>query len=561
MSRIRTNTIDRRSLLRLGAGAGLGIAAAPLLAACGGGGAAAEKASAKSADLFPAVTERNIGITPAFAGDAHGVPQGFTNYPAKPVRAVPGTPLKGAKTLSASMETFAPPAPARGKNAAWREIEKRLGTKVDITGVPADDWPAKFSTMVASDSLTDIFMYPETGGVDHKAAFLAAKCADLTPFLAGGAVKKYPNLAAIPRTSWQDGIAGGKLYGIPIARMGNGGAGIYRHDLFQQAGVDSLDQITDMDRFFELCKELTRPKQKQYALMAGATNLVAMSYGAPYAAQVDHQSGKVLFDLETDEFRAAVEMCLKLYKAGCYYPGSLAMGGAQKAQYTDLFKNGKAAYVYDGWPNYLTPSVGYLDSMAAIDKSFDVRPMTALGKDAVAWPDNTSLSVCYVRKADDKRVKEVLELANWAASPFGSQEYTLMNYGVEGVDFTRDSRGGPVLGKQGSQDVAVPWKMLASATPALYSTTHAAGVKYLHEAYGTMIPKLIDWAGATLTSPTWDSKGWGSLYTLKLDGIKDIVSGRKPMSSYEALVKEYLAKGGEQARGEFEEAAQKEKKQ
>ncbi|OON80046.1 extracellular solute-binding protein [Streptomyces tsukubensis] len=555
-----TTPINRRSLLRLGAGAGLGIAAAPLLAACGGGGASAEKASAKSAELFPAVTERNIGIKPDFPGTVQGVPQGFTGYPATPVRSVAGAPLKGAKTITASMETFAPPAPSRGRNAAWREIESRLGTKVDITGVPADDWPAKFSTMVASDNLTDIFMYPETGGVDHKASFLAAKCADLTPFLAGEKVKKYPNLAAIPKSSWQDGMAGGKLYGIPIARMGTGGAGFYRHDLFKKAGVDSLDQVTDMDRFFELCKELTRPKQKQYALMAGATNLVAMSYGAPYAVQLDNRTGKVVFDLETDEFRAAVEMCLKLYKAGCFYPGTLGMTGAQKAQYTDLFKNGKAAYVYDGWPNYLTPSVGYLDSMAAVDKSFDVRPMTPLGKDAVAWPDNTSLSVCYVRKADDKRVDQVLKLADWAASPFGSQEYTLINYGVEGVDFERDDKGGPVLTKQGSQDVTVPWKMLGSATPALYSTAHPNGVKYLHEAYEATIPQLIEWAGATLTSPTWDSKGFGSLYTLKLDGIKDIVSGRTPMSAYDALVKEYLAKGGEAARGEFEEAAQKGKK-
>lgn len=118
------------------------------------------------------------------------------------------------------METFSPPPPSRGKNAACQEIEKLLGGRVDITAVPADDYGTKFSTMVASDSLPDLFMYPESGGVDNKAAFLQAKCADLTPHLAGDAVKDYPNLAAIPKGAWQGAIFGGKLYGIPIARTG-----------------------------------------------------------------------------------------------------------------------------------------------------------------------------------------------------------------------------------------------------------------------------------------------------------------------------------------------------
>ncbi|MFG2884736.1 hypothetical protein ACGFYV_21005 [Streptomyces sp. NPDC048297] len=102
--------------------------------------------------------------------------------------------------------------------------------------------------------------------------------------------------------------------------------------------------------------------------------------------------------------------------------------------YTNLFKNGKAAYVYDGMPAYLTTGSGYVDAMAAIDKTFDVRPMAPVGTDAVAWTDNASLQNCFVTKAGAERVKEILRLADFAASPFGSVEYTLINYGVEGTD-------------------------------------------------------------------------------------------------------------------------------
>ncbi|MFI6896578.1 extracellular solute-binding protein [Streptomyces sp. NPDC050256] len=554
-----SSPINRRALFRMGAGIGLGLAAAPLLAACGDGGTTA-KAEAKSASLLPDTAVRNIGLKPDLAGTAAGVPQGFFSYPAQPLRATKGTPLKGAKPISATMETFSPPPPSRGRNAAWQEIEKLLGGEVNITAVPADDYGTKFSTMVASDSLPDLFMYPEVGGVDNKSGFLRATCADLTPYLAGDKVKDYPNLAAIPKAAWQAAIFGGKLYGIPIARTGTGGAGVYRHDLFEEVGVTSLDQITGLDRFVEVCKELTRPKKDQYAIIAGATTMLAMSAGAPYYWRLDEQTGKFTCDLETPEFRKAVETARLLYKAGCFYPGTLQMSGAQKAQYTDMFKNGKGAYVYDGMPTYLAPGVGYIAAMSAIDKKYDPRPFVPVGNEAIAWMDNVELQNTHVKKASGDRVKQVLALADFAASPFGSQEYTLINYGVEGKDFTRDAKGNPALTKQGTQDVTVPWKFMASAVPAIFSADSEQGVRHVHDAFTRMIPMMEQDPTLQYSSPTWDSKGSGSLYTFKSDALKDIISGRKPMSAYDQLVKDYLAKGGEQARGEFEEAFQKGKK-
>ncbi|WP_328951627.1 extracellular solute-binding protein [Streptomyces sp. NBC_00184] len=554
-----SSPINRRALFRMGAGVGLGLVAAPLLAACGDGGTTA-KAEAKSASLLPDTAVRNIGLKPDLAGTAAGVPQGFFSYPAQPLRATKGTPLKGAKPISATMETFSPPPPSRGRNAAWQEIEKLLGGEVNITAVPADDYGTKFSTMVASDSLPDLFMYPEVGGVDNKSGFLQATCADLTPYLAGDKVKDYPNLAAIPKGAWQAAIFGGKLYGIPITRTGTGGAGFYRHDLFEEIGITSLDQITGLDRFVEACKELTRPKKDQYAIIAGATNVLAMSAGAPYAWRLDATTGKFTTDLETPEFRKAVETARSLYKSGCFYPGTLQMSGAQKAQYTDMFKNGKGAYVYDGMPTYLAPGVGYIAAMKAIDKKYDPRPFVPFGSAPVAWMDNVKLENTHIKKASGDRVKQVLALADFAASPFGSQEYTLINYGVEGKDFTRDAKGNPALTKQGTQDVTVPWKFMASAVPAVFSADSEAGVRHVHDAFSKMIPMMEPDPTLQYSSPTWDSKGYGSLYSFKLDALKDIISGRKPMSAYDRLVKDYLAKGGEQARGEFEDAFQKGKK-
>ncbi|MYW62881.1 extracellular solute-binding protein [Streptomyces sp. SID8379] len=548
--------VNRRTLLRWGAGAGLGVAAAPLLAACGDGGTAA-KAEAKSAKVLPATTLRNIGIEADLPGTAAGVPNAFLKYPATPVRATKGTPLKGAKKITVVTETYAPLPTDRSGNAAWKAVEKLLGAEVDLTAVPADDYPAKFSTMVAGDQLPDIFMYPETGGVDNKAAFLKAKCADLTPFLAGAKVKDYPNLAAIPEYAWKKAVFGGRLFGIPIARNGSGGAGFYRADLFRQAGVTNLDQIDSIERLVELAKDLTNTKKKQYFFTGGSVNLLAMSAGAQHFWKHDPKTGKWTYQLEDEAYRHAIETAAKLYKAGCFYPGTVQMSGAQKAQYTDLFKNGKAAYVYDGMPGYLTTGSGYVDAMAAIDKSFDVRPMVPVGTDAVAWTDNIELENTHIKKAGDARVQEILRLADFAASPFGSVEYTLINYGVEGTDHKRDKNGTPVLTKQGTQDTTVQWSKLASAAPAFFSATQPEAARHVHEAYAKLIPMLIEDPTTGYSSPTWDSKGQGSLYTIHLDGQKDIITGRRPMSDYDAIVKKWRKAGGDQCRAEFEQASAK----
>jgi putative aldouronate transport system substrate-binding protein len=554
-----SNPVNRRSLLRWSAGLGLGAAAAPLLAACGDGGTAA-KAASIGGKVLPTTALRTVGAQPDLPGTAAGVPNAFLKYPTDLRRATTGTPLKGARKITAVTETYAPLPPNRAKNAAWREIEKLLGAQVDFTAVPADDYPAKFSTMVAGDQLPDIFMYPETGGVDNLASFLAAKCADLGPYLSGGKVKDYPNLAAIPEYAWRDAVKGGKLYGIPIARNGSGGAGFYRADLFAKAGVTRLDQIDSVERLVELAKDLSDARKKQYFFTGGSVNLLAMSFGAQHYWKHDTRTGKWTYQLEDEKYRHAVETAAKLYKSGCFYPGTVQMSGAQKAEYTNLFKNGKAAYVYDGMPAYLTTGSGYVDAMAGIDKSFDVRPMTPVGAGAVAWTDNASLENCFVSKAGAARIKEILRLADFAASPFGSVEYTLMNYGVEGVDHRRDAKGTPVLTKQGTQDVTVPWSKLASATPAFFSATHPEAARYVHEAYTRIIPMMIEDPTLGYSSPTWDSKGLGSLYTIHLDGMKDIVAGRRPMSYFDELVKKWRNAGGDTCRAEFEQASQKGKK-
>ncbi|WP_055589626.1 extracellular solute-binding protein [Streptacidiphilus griseoplanus] len=536
--------LSRRGLLRLGAAIGVAAAAGPALTACG---SSTTQAKAHGLEVtLPTYQAISSTLKPDLPGTAAGVPQGFFTYPKQLFRAVQKPPLSG-QTLSIAEMSFLPPPPAREKNAAWRAIEERLGGKIDWTVVAADDWPTKFSTMVAGDALPDMFVYQ--GGVDNLPAFAKAKCADLSPYLSGDKARDYPNLANIPDAIWKQCLIGGKLYGLPIPRSITGGDGFYRADLFARAGVTSLDQIADADAFFELMKEVTRPKDGVYGIMTGFTNIAVKMFGAPYYWQVDHATGKFTADVETEEYRAAIEYVARLNKAGVYYPGS---AGMQKAKYINLFQAGKAAYVYDGLPGYLGPT-GHLATMKKIDPTFDVRPFMAPGRTAVSWPDNVMFAMTLIKQAGEEKVKQALGVANWAASPFGSEEYTLIAYGVEGVDYQRDDKDNPVLNDTGTQDTAVPWKYIAAPPQALFDSGSAQGVRYVHEALSKQIGRVIEDPTVGLYSPTWESSN-GTLLTLRTDTVNDILAGRKPMSAFDDMVKQYRSKGADKARSEFESA-------
>ncbi|WP_433440930.1 extracellular solute-binding protein [Nonomuraea sp. CA-141351] len=543
--------VSRRGFLRLGAAAAAGAAASSVLSACGGGSAApAAKAQGLTIKL-PAYTPLPSALTPDLPGNATGVPEGYFSYPKQLFKAVTKPPMSGG-TVKIAVQTFSPPPPGRGENPAWQEVEKRLGGTADVQAVTSDDWPTKFNTMVAGGTLPDMFTYISTQGVNNLPAFVASQCTDLTALLGGDAVKDYPNLAAIPQVFWKQGIVGGKLYGIPVPRNMVGGLGFYRADMFAEAGVTDLSQISDVDRLFEVLKEVTRPKDNQWGLVTASGGVYGLSifsqlFGAPNGWRLEN--GKLVHAIETEEYKAAVEYVRKLREAGIVSPGSEGFDGLKRK---NEFNAGRAALVYDGLPAYLGPT-GFLQTSKKIDPAADPRPITPIGPATKASLNNVVVSITMLKKSDETRAKELLRVADFFASPFGSEEYTLFNYGVEGTDFKRDDKGNPVLTEQGDRDTTVPWKMIAAPTQALFDSSSQEAVKVMHDAITKMIAVGVEDPTVGLYSPTYENK-YESLFTMRTDRVTSIVAGRAPVSDLDQLVKDWRAQGGDKARAEFEEA-------
>jgi putative aldouronate transport system substrate-binding protein len=542
--------ISRRDVLRLGAVAGGVVATAgitPLLAACTTQASTNvnKQASSVHPDYVPLAT------VPAWLpATAQGVEAGYNNFPANPPDSVKRAPMSGGTANGFCILYLPPPAPMSG-NAAWQAVNKRLGGQLNVNYVSAADYLTKATTLMASDTLPDLLQVATFTNIPNVSPFLQAKCVDLTSELAGAAIRDYPNLANIPTFSWKSCVYNGGIYGVPVPRplMVNP---LYVHqERFDELGVTQMKNADDLLRVF---KELTRPSENQWAFCANKNSafrydVARMVHHVPNIWKVDG-SGHFTRDLETPESKEAVSFWRRAVAAGVVLPGS---EGFTTNQMKDAFKSGKAASCLDGWGNTFAD---YWDSMKAINPAFKLRLMVlpgASGGKQTFWYSSGIFSFTSIPQSSKSRVKELLGVLNFLASPFGTSENLLLNYGVDGVDFHRDSSGNPAATPRGTAEMTVPWKYLAASPGVQYDAPSPDATRYAYEGSKALIPLGISNPAVGLYSNTDSTRGPIILQTFT-DGVSDIIAGRRPVSDYDGLVSAWRSSGGDQIRTEYQKA-------
>ncbi|MBO0882681.1 MAG: hypothetical protein J2P17_20580, partial [Mycobacterium sp.] len=215
--------LSRRTLIRLSAGTVAAVGLPAVLSACRGirlpavGSLTPPPASGQA--QYPTYVPFANAPTPDLAA-TEVVPPAYYTFPTNLVQAVATPPGKG-DDITAFTSTVGPPPQPVEQSAAWQAANKamNLNLKLIIAGNQADQL-ARLSTMVAGGDIPDAFSTGPTLTIARFPEFLAAQCADLTPFLAGDAVKVFPNLANIPSFVWKGPgtVYGGKIYGLPLPR-------------------------------------------------------------------------------------------------------------------------------------------------------------------------------------------------------------------------------------------------------------------------------------------------------------------------------------------------------
>ena len=275
-------------------------------------------------------------------------PPGFTSYPQKIVRSVPNPPGKGGQVTITTQTLAALPTPM-DSNPVWQELNKRTGVTLNFNITPFADYGAKIPTILASGDMPDMLFLPNGQQVPGYPAFLDAKCADLTPFLSGDAVKDYPNLAAHPTSVWKTVVINNKIYGVgdPIPPY----FWVHWHhaELLQKTGLDLPKSIDD---YKKIMQAVLNPNGGVYGIVAESgyqygydtiNQLFTSIFGGPN--QWSLQNGKLTRLFETDQFKAAVGAARDIWSAGLYEPGA---PGYNTLSARDAFLARKGMFRWDG---------------------------------------------------------------------------------------------------------------------------------------------------------------------------------------------------------------------
>jgi hypothetical protein len=158
------------------------------------------------------------------------------------------------------------------------------------------------------------------------------------------------------------------------------------------------------------------------------------------------------------------------------------------------------------WLNGMAPFQLAWDRATAQDAQFKPRIMLPFSHDGTGKPvhflGSGAGALIVVKKASTERVKELLGILNFLASPFGTQEQLLVRYGVKDVDFAFDDKGNPVLNQRGVQELYAPWANAVSPPPALYNPTSAEAPRVMYEAEKALLAMGLKNPVVGLYSPT-----------------------------------------------------------
>jgi putative aldouronate transport system substrate-binding protein len=560
-------TVSRRGFL---AGALAGAVALPLLNACApsapapaapsGGGGGAPAGAAKS--VFPNYIAFTGGPKPDYHENNPLYADAYDNFPSSPFKANTSAPGTGSAINVLVTAYFPSPSPVE-LNPTWQAINKQLNSDVRMNIIPGADYRPKFATTMASDDLPDImhifFGYTVAPNLPQ---FFKGKCADLTPYLAGDAAKEYPYLAAIPTPAWKNSIAAvdGALYLIPIHRpmfsIQPRGGNLFKNKEMWDPEIGSDYVPKDGDDFKRVLKQLNRPQENRWAVGNVGTNDTlyglggyAQMFNAPNNWRLD--GSKLIKDRETEEYKAAVGYVRDLFSSGLFPPDAPNWTNSR----TEALLTRKIAVSVEGqgnsWVDFwqrglqANPQM-HFDMIKPFASSASAKAITFLGTGFV--------SMNVLKKASPDRIKEILRVLNWLASPFGSQEDLLLSYGLEGSDYTKDDKGNPKPTQDGIARAGyVPWRYMAQHPWVYYQAGLDGFAKASHDAELATIALGIDDPTNGLYAPTAYGKGAVADIAWN-DAVREIISGRRPMSDYDTVTKEWASAAGDQMRKEYVDA-------
>jgi putative aldouronate transport system substrate-binding protein len=560
--------MSRRGFLTASAGTLGAIAAEPLLTACGSAAPPAKTGAATGstlAKILPAYTPSSL-VKPDYPSVSGSSPA-FLHYPSSLVKTVSETPGSGGRYTAITPLWGTIPS---ANNPFDQAVNRALGATLSVAPANGVNYSTILPPLFSGNKLPDWIQVPTfwAGPLNFGRA-AASKLADLTPYLAGDKIKQYPNLAAVFTGGWQAGIWDDKLYGFPSYAAGfNIGYQLYyRQDLLDSLGVGT-PSVRSMDDLWNLAKEINDPKRKRWAL-GDIFGYLFQPYnyaGASTAGWMLNDKGQLITQFESEGMLEAINWMTKAVKAGFVHPDQVA--GSYGNGVTEFY-GGQMAIVSDGmgaW-NAADAQKGQAANKGYVRNSFNFFTADGTGTPRAPLEAATAWTSYLNKSLTKSQIEEVLRLANYLAAPFGSAEYNLLNYGVEGVDYTPGANG-PVLTANGTKyagSVVSTYNFLASANNTTYNagypdvtrasaswgqTNAKYGYQPLFYSLNVTVPNSL--AAANALTPFSSSTD---------NSMQEVYRGHSTIADFQSTIATWNRNGGTKLKAFYEGILAQQKKQ
>lgn len=555
VDRVQASKLDRRRLVQASAVAATALATPRITFAQEASPAASPEAS-PVAGATPVGTVDENGYYPS---GTPGVNDAYTKMPA-PFKSTDGIPGSGG-TVTAMVMVYGAPPPPKEDNAYWQGLDQRLGVSWEPILVPNASYGEKATAIIASGDLPDMFYlnYNQTlsplAKFTQQGAFL-----DLTPYVTGDAIQEYPNLAKFPDFMWEATKLEGKIYGVPCPGGRAGQVPAFRTDWARKIlGGKPTDSTQLHDVLVGMSKNDPDGNGEADTWGLGQysgdwdMSLIYQSFRVPNSWRVN-DDGTFTKDIETEEYRAAVEFILKLNQDGAYHPDSAAMGYDQALE---LFQSGRTGLHADGSPIY--GKGGFIETIRQYQPDAEVERLIPFGHDGGQGVTHNLpgifgfTAIPATVGEDEERVRELLRIFNWLSAPFGSEEWLYKSYGEEGTHFEYNENGFPIANEVYETENG---GLTAYIGGSLGVNVNAEEPELgpLQTDEGNAIIKLgIDNPAANLFSPESIDKGT-TLSQIVQDGLNNIYTGRADISGLDQIISDWKSRGGDAVRQEYEDA-------
>jgi len=503
----------------------------------------------QTAEVLPKLIPKRF-VAPDIPGEGP-IPDGYFKFPAELRRAITRKPGSSGRPIKSMTAQWGPAAPGLGRNSFLDAVNAELGVPVDPSVQDGNTYAAKLSAILGARDVPELLSVPswEVGKIPRFSQAVKALFEDLTDYLRGDGVSGYSILATLPTDAWQHAVWGGRLAAVPCPSDGPLPLALfYRKDLSDSAGVSTPKSIDELYRFG---KKMTNAGNGVWAF-GDIFHMVQMFFKCPgvQTGWRKKPGGGLEHKYETKEYRLALEATARFYREGFVHPDVIATKGADAKT---LFSAGRIIALSDG----LGAWRGMQSEQAKITPGFDMQPMpifSALGGDPMAWVVEQPIFYTFIKKGLGKaRVEELLRVLDWCSCPFGTSEFELREYGVEGKHFTRAPDHSPLLTELGRKEIGGQYGGLGGRVPVVVGTADTPNyvkdfLAYTRKTYAYREPDPF--VGLKLEYPANYSK----IIVTTEDKIDDIVRGRRPLSDIDQIIKEWRATGGDEGRAFFEKA-------